>query len=86
MRNAGAPLGAANRLSGDIRERWPRPRAPPAPALKCDEWATRPLNSSSNAASMESESLLDTALDFEQVPNPSLRQLDRLGSIAGARA
>jgi hypothetical protein len=59
---------------------------PPAPALKCDEWATRPLKSSSNAASLESESLLDTALDFEQVSNPSLRQLDRLGSIAGARA
>jgi hypothetical protein len=35
---------------------------------------------------MESESLLDAALDFEQVPNPSLRQFDRLGSVAGARA
>ena len=72
--------------SGDIPEYWRRPRAPPAPALKCEEWATRPLKSSSNAASLESESLLDTALDFEQVPDPSLRQLDRLGSIAGARA
>jgi hypothetical protein len=29
--------------------------------------------------------LFDLALDFEQVLSPNLRQLDRLGSIAGAR-
>ncbi len=81
-------------MSADLRrhtlrghsERWRRPRAPPAPALKCDEWATRPLNSSSNAASMETESLLDAALDFEQVLSPNLRQFGRLGSVSGARA
>jgi hypothetical protein len=30
--------------------------------------------------------LFDLALDFEQVLTPNLRQFDRLGSVAGARA